>query len=105
MILAAGAVAVGRPVVLFGAGVGVRALARDWSTLDGAADDAAYQARGVAGFATLREAARDLGCVFLACESGLRVAILADDDLMPGVAVAGVPSFLSATKGWQIATF
>jgi len=104
LIMAAGALAVGRPVVLFCGSFGVRALARDWSGLTGSDADAAYVARGVAGFDTLRDVVVEFGGELMVCESGLRLAALAADDLCAGVAIAGVPSFLNRTKGCQIIT-
>ncbi|GBQ88250.1 hypothetical protein AA13595_2347 [Gluconacetobacter johannae DSM 13595] len=101
-VLAAGALAVDRPVVLFAAGRGVHALARDWSGLHDAARDAAVRAGGVAGLDTLRDAVREMDGVLLACESGLRLAGLPADALLPGVEVAGVPTFLDAARGRQI---
>ncbi|TWB11105.1 peroxiredoxin family protein [Gluconacetobacter diazotrophicus] len=102
LVLAAGALAVDRPVLLFAAGHGVHALARDWSGLRGAGTDGAVQASGVAGFDTLRDAVLALDGVLMACESGLRIAGLPADALLPGVRVAGVPSFLDAARGRQI---
>ncbi len=37
-----------------------------------------------------------------ACEAGLRIAGMASESLMPGVEVAGVVTFLSATAGGQL---
>ncbi|MBB2201892.1 DsrE family protein [Gluconacetobacter tumulisoli] len=101
-VLAAGALAVDRPVVLFAAGQGVHALARDWNGLREAGRDAGVQASGVAGFDTLRAAVRELDGVLLACESGLRIAGLPADALLSGVRVAGIPTFLDAARGRQI---
>jgi uncharacterized protein len=102
LVLAAGALAIDRPVLLFAAGHGVHALARDWSGLRGAAADSAVQASGVAGFDTLRDAVLALDGTLMACESGLRVAGLPADALLPGVQMAGIPSFLDAAHGRQI---
>ncbi len=107
-MLAAGAGAMGRRVVLFASNGGCHALCRDWSGLSGAdgADgaDAAVQAAGVAGFDTLREAAAELGTVLLACDSGLRMAGIGPGLLLPGVAVSGIPGFLSAAGPGQLLT-
>ena len=100
-VLAAGAAAVGRAVVLFATNEGCRALLRD-----PAPDprDAAVQAAGVAGFEELRGAAAELGVRLLACDAGLRMAGLDPAALLPGVEVAGVPTFLSAVRGGQVLT-
>ena len=100
-VLAAGAAAVGRSVVLFATNEGCRALLRD---LAPDARDAAVQAAGVAGLAELRGAVVELGVRLLACDAGLRMAGIEADALLPGVEVAGVPTFLSATNGGQIVT-
>jgi predicted peroxiredoxin len=62
------------------------------------------RARGVAGLGELREAARELGVVLLACEAGLRAEALDPAGLLPGVAVAGVATLLEAARGGQIVT-
>ena len=103
-MLAAGAAAVGRGAVLFATNEGCRALLADWSGMADAGRDAAVRARGVAGLAELRDAATQLGVRLMACDSGLRMAGLASAALLPGVEVAGIPSFLSAVGAGQIAT-
>ena len=103
-MLAAGAAAIGRQVVVLATNRGCHALCRDWSALDGAAGDAAAQARGVAGLAELREAALDLGATLMACDSGLRLAGIDPAALLPGVTVAGIPAFLSAAGTGQLVT-
>ncbi|WP_182355646.1 DsrE family protein [Komagataeibacter europaeus] len=103
-VLAAGALAIGRPVIVFAAGRGVHALARDWSGLHDAGDDALVRARGVAGMDTLRDAAIELDAKFMACEAALKLCDLPADRLLPCVQVAGVPTFLEAARGRQIIT-
>ena len=100
-VLAAGGAAVGRNVVLFATNEGCRALLRD---LDPDARDTAIQAAGVASLAELRGAAVELGVRLLACDAGLRMAALDPAALLPSVEVAGVPTFLSATRRGQILT-
>ena len=102
-VLAAGAAAIGRSVVLFATNAGCRALCRNWSALAGSAEDAAVQARGVAGLAALRDAAIELGVRLIACDAGLKVADIPPDELLPEVEVAGVATFLEAAQG-QIVT-
>jgi peroxiredoxin family protein len=100
-VLAAGAAALGRPVVLFATNEGCRALLADLSGLEGARD-AAVRAAGVAGIAELRAAAAELGVRLIACEAGLRIAGLDAGALMPGAEVAGVATFLASVAGGQI---
>ncbi|AHI27120.1 hypothetical protein BGC31_07900 [Komagataeibacter xylinus] len=103
-VLAAGALAIGRPVTLFAAGRGVHALARDWSGLHDAGDDALVRAKGVAGMDMLRDAVVELDARLMACEAALKLCDLPVDRLLPGVQVAGVPTFLEAARGRQIIT-
>lgn len=103
-VLAAGAAALGRSVVLFASNRGCLGLARDWSGLDDAARDARVRAAGVAGLDELREAAIELGVRLLACEAGLRAEAIDPAALLPGVEIAGVATFLAAVGGGQIIT-
>ena len=100
-VLAAGAAAVGREVVLFATNEGCRALLRDPPPDP---RDAAVQSAGVAGLVELRGAAVELGVRLLACDAGLRMARLEPAALLPGVEVAGVPTFLSAVRVGQVLT-
>lgn len=101
-VLAAGAAALGRQVVLFATNAGCHALAADWSGLDDAPRDSMAMSRGVAGFAELREAAGELGVRMIACEAGLRMAPLDPSALLGGVEVAGVATFLAGVGHGQI---
>ena len=101
-MLAAGAAALGRPVVLFASNDGCRALLADWRGLQDAQREERALACGVAGLAELREAAREMGVRLIACEAGLRLAALDPALLAPGVEVAGIASFLAATSGGQV---
>ena len=103
-VLASGAAAVGRTVVLFASNKGCIGLARDWSGLDDAARDARVQAAGVAGLDELREASIELGVRLIACEAGLRSEGIDPASLLPSVEVAGVVTFLSAAGSGQIVT-
>jgi len=101
-VLAAGAAAVGRAVTVFATNEGCYALA-----VDGVADtgrDAAVREAGVAGLDELRDAAADLGVRLMACDAGLRMTGLDPASLLPGVEVAGVPTFLVAVGNGQIVT-
>ena len=101
-VLAAGGAALGRRVVLFATNRGCLALCRDWSALDDAARDATLQARGVAGLSELREAAVELGVRLIACEAGLLAEDIAREELIEGVEVAGIATFLEAAGHGQI---
>ena len=101
-VLATGAAALGREVTLFATNAGCRALLRDWH--DGSGRDAIIVARGVAGLDTLREAAAELGIRLIACEAGLRAEAIDPAGLLPGVQVAGVATFLDATRGGTVVT-
>jgi len=101
-MVATSAAALGRTVVLFATNGGCRALLEDWSTLDPAGRDGALVAAGVAGFATLRQAAVELGIRMLACEAGLRAEGLHTPRLFEGVAVSGLATFLAETSGGQL---
>lgn len=101
-VLAAGAAALGRSVVLFASNRGCLGLVRDWSELDDAARDARVQAAGVAGLDELREASIELGVRLIACEAGLRAEGIDPAALLPAVEIAGVATFLSAAGGGQL---
>ncbi len=60
-VVASGAAALGRQVVLFATNRGCLALCRDWSGLPDAGRDERIQARGVAGLDTLRDGLRRNG--------------------------------------------
>ena len=101
-VLASGAAALGRNVILFATNAGCHALFSDWSGLRDATRDARVRASGVAGLEELREAARELNVRMIACEAGLRAEGLEPQRLMAGVEVAGVTTFLSAVERGQI---
>jgi peroxiredoxin family protein len=101
-VLATGAAALGRAVVVFATNDGCHALCADWSGLAGAARDAVIQGRGVAGFAELRAAAEELGVRLIACEAGLAAAGIAPSALLAGVEIAGVASFFAAVGAGQM---
>ena len=101
-VVASGAAALGRRVVLFATNGGCRALLSDWSGLADADRDARVQAAGVAGLEELRQATRELRVRMIACEAGLRVEDLDAAALLPGVEVAGIATFLEAVGDGQI---
>ena len=101
-VLASGAAALGRQVVLFATNAGCQALLTDWSGLTDMARDDKVRAAGVAGLTELRDAARDIGVRLIACEAGLRSEGLDRNRLMDGIEVAGVATFLQAVGAGQM---
>jgi len=101
-VLASGAAALGRTVVLFATNAGCHGLFADWSGLTDAARDERVRASGVAGLDELREACRELGVRMIACEAGLRAEGLDATRLLAGVEVAGVATFLATVGAGQI---
>jgi len=102
--LAAGAAALGRPVLIFATNGGCRALARDWSGLDDAARDTRIRTRGLAGLDDLRDACLELDVRLLACEAGLKAENLPPTALLPAVIVSGIAAFLAESAGHQVIT-
>lgn len=107
LAMAAAALAVGRPAVLFFTNGALLALAgaQGWRRLlpdaagrDAAAQDAARRAAGVAGFEELLDACAQMGARFIACEMGLRTIGLAPDALRADtrVELAGLVTLLAA---------
>ncbi len=103
-VLAAAAAALGRSVVLFATNEGTRALCADTGALEGATREAQVRASGVAGLADLRTATIEMGARLIACEAGLLMAGVTPAELLPGVEVAGVATFLAAVGGGQVIT-
>lgn len=104
-VLAAGAAALGRRVVLFATNAGCLALLVDPAGLVDAAREARVTAAGVAGLIELRAAAQDLGVRLIACAAGLRAEGLDAAPLLAGVEVGGVASFLAAVGSGPIVGF
>jgi len=102
LMMAAGAAALGRKVVLFATNEGCRALMPD--AFAGDAREAAAVARGVASIVELVEAAAELGVRRIACEAGLRMIDADAAPLAAGVEVAGIATFLEAVGSGQIVT-
>ena len=103
-VVASGAAALGREVVVFATNRGCQALCRDWSGLSDAGRDASIRGRGVAGLDTLRGACAEMGIRLIACEAGLRAEGLDASMLLANVEVAGIATFLSALGTGQIIT-
>ncbi len=103
-VVASGAAALGREVILFATNQGCQALCRDWSGLQDAGRDARISGRGVAGLHTLRAACAEMGVRLIACEAGMRAEALDPSALLANVEVAGIATFLSAVGTGQIIT-
>jgi peroxiredoxin family protein len=103
-VVASGAAALGRAVVVFATNKGSLALCRDWSGLADASRDDRIQGNGVAGLETLRDACVEMDVRMIACEAGLRAESLDPDLLMPNIEVSGIVTFLSAVGAGQIIT-
>ncbi len=103
LVMATGAAALGREVVLFTTNAGCRLLLTPSPLLDDPRE-AHLAARGVATIATLLDAAADLGIRRIACEAGLKAEDLAAAPLAEGVEVAGVVTFLTAVGAGQVVT-
>lgn len=101
-VLATGAAALGRRVVLFATHAGLAALRADWPALAASERDATVRARGVAGLDELRDAAAELDVRLIACEAGLRAEAVERSTLLPGVEVAGIATFLGTVGTGQI---
>jgi uncharacterized protein len=101
-VTASGAAALGRAVIFFATNTGCHALFRDWSGLLDSQRDERIRAAGVAGLEELREACREMEVRLIACEAGLRTEGLDSAELLPGVEIAGIATFLSAVGDGQI---
>ena len=101
LVLATGAAAVGRQVVLFATNAGCR-LFEAARPLESDPREALLAERGVAGLGALLAAAEELGIRRIACEAGLRAESIQPASLRAGVEVAGVVTFLAAVGEGQI---
>jgi peroxiredoxin family protein len=103
-VVASGAAALGRTVVLFATNRGCLALCRDWSGLANVDRDARIEESGVAGLDTLRDACLEMNVRMIACEAGLHAEGIEASCLLPQVEIAGIATFLSAVGTGQIVT-
>ena len=100
LALAAAALAVNRPAVLFFTMAGIRALMPLPPPLGQWQRDAENRARGVGDFETLLQACIELGARFIVCEMGLRALDIDPAGLRRDVpfTVAGIVTLLEETK-------
>jgi peroxiredoxin family protein len=99
LALAAAALAVNKPAVLFFTMAGIRALMAP-PLLDDWERDALNRARGVGDFETLLAACVELGARFIVCEMGLRSLDIDRKGLRGDVpfTIAGIVTLLEETK-------
>ena len=100
LALAAAAVAVNKPAVLFFTMAGIRALTGPPPALEDWQRDAINKHRGVGDFETLLQACIELGVRFIVCEMGLRSLAIDRTTLRADVpfTVAGIVTLLEETK-------
>lgn len=100
LAMAAAAVAVNKPAVLFFTMAGIRALSGPPPPLDDWSRDAINRQRGVGDFETLLQACVELGVRFIVCEMGLRSLAIDRTSLRADVpfTVAGIVTLLEETK-------
>ncbi len=100
LALAAAALAVNKPAVLFFTMGGIRALTGPPPALEDWGHDALNRERGVGDFETLLQACVELGCRFIVCEMGLRSLDIDRVSLRKDVpfTVAGIVTLLEETK-------
>ncbi|GBQ09032.1 hypothetical protein AA15669_2025 [Saccharibacter floricola DSM 15669] len=72
--------------------------------LEGALSDGLLKARHIPSLRELRDAIISLGGAFMACETGMKMAGLSSDDLMEGIRVRGMVSFLTEIGSHPIMT-
>jgi peroxiredoxin family protein len=100
LAMAAAAIAVNKPAVLFFTMSGIHALMGPPPPLDGWDRDALNKQRGVGDFETLLQACVELGVRFIVCEMGLRSLAIDRTKLRADVpfTVAGIVTLLEETK-------
>jgi peroxiredoxin family protein len=100
LALAAAALAVNKPAVLFFTMAGIHALQGPPPPLTDWPRDAQNRERGVGDFETLLQACIELGARFIVCEMGLRSLAIDRSALRADVpfTVAGIVTLLEETK-------
>lgn len=108
LALAAAALAVNKPAVLFFTMAGIRALTGPPPLLADRDHDARNRGRGVGDFETLLGACIELGARFIVCEMGLRALDIDRESLRSDVpfTIAGIVTLLEETRpGMHLLTF
>lgn len=103
LVVATGAAAIGRSVVIFATNAGCRLFLAE-RPLEADPREALLASRGVAGIGALLAAAQDLGIRCIACEAALKGAAIDPAALSPGIEVAGIVTFLHAVSTGQFIT-
>ena len=100
LAMAAAAIAVNKPAVLFFTMAGIHALMGPPPPLEEWERDALNRQRGVGDFETLLQACVELGVRFIVCEMGLRSLAIDRTKLRADVpfTVAGIVTLLEETK-------
>lgn len=100
LALAAAALAVNKPAVLFFTMGGIRSLTGPPPALQDWGRDGLNRERGVGDFETLLSACVELGCRFIVCEMGLRSLDIDRTSLRTDVpfTIAGIVTLLEETK-------
>ena len=100
LAMAAAAIAVNKPAVLFFTMSGIHALMGPPPPLEDWERDALNRQRGVGDFETLLQACVELGVRFIVCEMGLRSLAIDRTKLRADVpfTVAGIVTLLEETK-------
>ncbi len=100
LALAAAALAVNKPAILFFTMGGIHALTGPLPALKDWDRDALNRERGVGDFETLLQACVDLGCRFIVCEMGLRSLDIDRTSLRTDVpfTIAGIVTLLEETR-------
>ena len=100
LAMAAAAIAVNKPAVLFFTMSGIHALMGPPPPLEDWERDAINRQRGVGDFETLLQACVELGVRFIVCEMGLRSLAIDRTKLRADVpfTVAGIVTLLEETK-------
>jgi predicted peroxiredoxin len=103
LVVATGAAAIGRQVVIFATNAGTSLFLAD-RPLEADEREALLASRGVAGIGVLLAAAQDLGIRCIACEAALKGAAINPGALSAGVEIAGIVTFLGAVGAGQFIT-
>ena len=100
LALAAAALAVNKPAILFFTMAGIRALQGPPPSLEQWSRDIQNRERGVGDFETLLQACVELGARFIVCEMGLRSLAIDRESLRADVpcTVAGIVTLLEETR-------
>ncbi|WP_242010118.1 DsrE family protein [Acetobacter conturbans] len=105
-MLAASALAMNRDIILFATGPGALVLCREGRS-DPAWEkaDAVLASQGIATLMMLRDAVVSMNARLLVCETGLLRTSRNSEDLLEGVEIVGMPTFLDLSDSYKLVTF